>query len=160
MRDPSAQGARRSALGPDVCAQSHLCRHPVLQPEGAGRRNHRRRQATDPRRVEIVVVDYGSDDPESLRFLENIEQRKPPRVTVLHHQENRGPAAARNTGFRHSRGRYVVPLDSDDLLRSNSSVRGRQVNGMGARSLSHRTKFGPFDHYILCNSYSSCLDVV
>ena len=65
---------------------------------------------------EIVVVDDGSDDPESLGILENIEQRKSPRVTVVHHQENRGPAAARNTGFRHSRGRYVVPLDSDDLL--------------------------------------------
>ncbi len=65
---------------------------------------------------EIVVVDDGSDDPESLRILENIEQRKPPRVTVIHHEENRGLAAARNTGFRHSRGRYLVPLDSDDLL--------------------------------------------
>ena len=65
---------------------------------------------------EIVVVDDGSDDPESLQILENIVQRKLPRVTVIHHQANRGPAAARNTGFRHSRGRYLVPLDSDDLL--------------------------------------------
>ena len=65
---------------------------------------------------EIVVVDDGSDDPESLGILENIEQRKLPRVTLVRHPENRGPAAARNTGFRHSRGRYVVPLDSDDLL--------------------------------------------
>ena len=65
---------------------------------------------------EVVVVDDGSDDSESLRILENIEQRKLPRVTVVRHQENRGPAAARNTGFRHSRGRYLVPLDSDDLL--------------------------------------------
>ena len=53
---------------------------------------------------EIVVVDDGSDDPESLRILENIEQRKLPRVTLVRHPENRGPAAARNTGFRHSRG--------------------------------------------------------
>ena len=65
---------------------------------------------------EIVVVDDGSDDPESLGILENIEQRKLPRLTLVRHPENRGPAAARNTGFRHSRGRYVVPLDSDDLL--------------------------------------------
>ena len=73
-----------------------------------------RRQTHDE--WEIVVVDDGSDDPESLRILENIERQKPPRVTVVHHQENRGPAAARNTGFRHSRGGYVIPLDSDDLL--------------------------------------------
>ena len=29
-----------------------------------------------------------------------------------------------------------------------------------ARSLSHRTKFGPFDHNTLGTSYPSCLDVV
>lgn len=67
-------------------------------------------------RWEIVVVNDGSDDPDSLRILENLEQQNLPWVTVIHHQENRGPAAARNTGFRHSRGEYLVPLDSDDLL--------------------------------------------
>ena len=76
-----------------------------------------RRQTHDE--WEIVVVDDGSDDPESLRILENIEQRKLSRVRVVHHRQNRGLPAARNTGFRNSHGQYLIPVDSDDLLVPN-----------------------------------------
>ena len=76
-----------------------------------------RRQTHDE--WEIVVVDDGSDDPESLRVLENIEQRKLSRVRVVHHRQNRGLPVARNTGFRNSHGQYLIPVDSDDLLVPN-----------------------------------------
>jgi glycosyltransferase involved in cell wall biosynthesis len=64
---------------------------------------------------ECIVVDDGSDDPASLAILRSIEARADPRIRVVH-QENRGLAGARNTGFRESAGRYAVPLDADDLL--------------------------------------------
>jgi len=59
--------------------------------------------------VEIVVVDDGStDDTQSV--LEAFSSR------VLNiHQENRGVAAARNTGIEASHGSIVMFLDSDDL---------------------------------------------
>ena len=35
-------------------------------------------------------------------------------VTIINHSENRGIAAARKTGFRASRGEYIIYCDSDD----------------------------------------------
>jgi GT2 family glycosyltransferase len=64
---------------------------------------------------EIVVVDDGTDRPDSLELLASLESRNDPRIRLVR-QENRGLAAARNTGFREARGQFVVPLDADDLL--------------------------------------------
>ncbi|MBC2601117.1 glycosyltransferase [Puniceicoccus vermicola] len=62
---------------------------------------------------EIVIVDDGSDDPETLRVLEKVA--KIDRVTVLS-QENAGPAAARNLAIREVRTPFVASLDADDRL--------------------------------------------
>lgn len=64
------------------------------------------------RDVEVIVVDDGSTDGETLAALAGLSD---PRVRVVR-QENRGLAGARNTGFRGARGKYVCPLDADDLL--------------------------------------------
>jgi hypothetical protein len=58
---------------------------------------------------EVIVVDDGStDDPGSV-------VSRYPQVQLVR-QPNQGLAAARNTGWRTARGRYVVFLDADDLL--------------------------------------------
>jgi glycosyltransferase involved in cell wall biosynthesis/GT2 family glycosyltransferase len=62
---------------------------------------------------EIVVVDDGSTDPDTIRVLDEIAVW--PRVRLLR-QENRGLAAARNAGMALARGRYLVPLDADDEI--------------------------------------------
>ena len=36
--------------------------------------------------------------------------------TVVHHDKNKGLAAARNTGFRSANTKYVLPLDDDDWV--------------------------------------------
>jgi glycosyltransferase involved in cell wall biosynthesis len=58
---------------------------------------------------ELIVVDDGSTDgsPEIIRSCVD------PRVRVIR-QANQGLAAARNTGGRAARGRYVAYLDADD----------------------------------------------
>lgn len=64
-------------------------------------------------RLEVVIVDDGSTERESIRKLEEIEAREPARVRV-HRQENRGLAEARNAGAAVAGGEYVAFLDADD----------------------------------------------
>ena len=62
--------------------------------------------------LEVLVVDDHSTDPDTRRELEALEANG---TRVIHHDRNRGVAAARTTGLRASRARYVFPLDADDL---------------------------------------------
>lgn len=62
--------------------------------------------------VEIVVVDDHSSDPRTLDVLEKLEAEG---IRVLRHEHNSGVAAARTSGLRATRARYVFPLDADDL---------------------------------------------
>ena len=64
---------------------------------------------------EWLIINDGSDDPLSLRILENYRQSDP-RIRVIDHPQNCGLSAARNTGFAAARCEYVALLDSDDLL--------------------------------------------
>lgn len=62
--------------------------------------------------LEIVVVDDGSEDAETLEALERAESRG---ITVVRHPENRGVSAARMSGLAASSAPYVFPIDADDL---------------------------------------------
>ncbi len=61
---------------------------------------------------EVVVVDDGSRDPETIAILDQLEW---PRTRLLR-QENRGLPAARNAGMKMARAPLLVPLDADDEL--------------------------------------------
>ena len=63
--------------------------------------------------IEVVVVDDGSPD--------NIAEAvgRYPRIVFVR-QENRGLAEARNSGFRASKGEFVLFLDADDRLTPNA----------------------------------------
>ena len=60
---------------------------------------------------EIVVVDDGSED-DSASVVESFAD---PRILFVR-QENKGGGAARNTGIDAAAGRYIAPLDSDDVF--------------------------------------------
>jgi GT2 family glycosyltransferase len=62
--------------------------------------------------VEIIVVNDGSTDAETVRVLQTLHR---PQTTILT-TDNHGLPAARNHGFRHARGRYICALDADDCL--------------------------------------------
>ena len=62
---------------------------------------------------ELIVIDDGSDEPETLRVLEQLEEM--PYVRLLHTNHVR-PAGARNAGIQAARGTYILPLDADDTI--------------------------------------------
>ncbi|MEI6260787.1 MAG: glycosyltransferase [Deltaproteobacteria bacterium] len=63
---------------------------------------------------EWIIVDDGSNDKSALARLHTTRDSDI-RIKVIV-QENSGPAASRNTAFRHCSGRYLCLLDSDDML--------------------------------------------
>ena len=71
------------------------------------------RQNLEEDSFEVVVVDDGSEDASIERIKDIIDQHS--NITVVS-QINQGLSAARNTGLKNAIGRYVLFLDSDDLL--------------------------------------------
>ena len=68
---------------------------------------------------EWVVVNDGSTKPESLSMLESY-RHDDSRIRVIDHDTNRGPSAARNTGYSAAQSQYIVQLDSDNLLEATA----------------------------------------
>lgn len=63
---------------------------------------------------EVIIVDDGSSEKESIDKLQHIKKAMPGVSVFL--QKNQGVAAARNNGIKRASGRYIVCLDSDDML--------------------------------------------
>lgn len=66
---------------------------------------------------EIIIVDDGSTDNSKMIATSFASQRDYCSVVST---ENEGPFLARRRGLSHSRGQYVLFLDSDDALRSDA----------------------------------------
>ncbi|OPL16384.1 MAG: hypothetical protein AVO38_08540 [delta proteobacterium ML8_D] len=65
------------------------------------------------RDFEIIVVDDGSDEAETIAVLSEINRPK----TLVIHQKNKGLPVARNAGISLSLGKYILCLDADDMIR-------------------------------------------
>ncbi len=119
------------------------------------------------RDLEIIVVDDGSPD-ETAQVFRSLAQRLPDLVLRLVQQPNQGVSSARNAGMAAARGRYVVPLDADDLidpaflkktlaaLTSNpgASIAFTDVYAFGAENQVRR--MGPFDLEALRTCNRAC----
>lgn len=66
------------------------------------------------RDFEVILVDDASTD-DSMRIAEQYAD-KDDRFQIIHHAENRGLAAARNTGIANAHGEYIAFADSDDWI--------------------------------------------
>ena len=68
----------------------------------------------------LLVDDCGNDD--SVEIAQRLIDANSPgnqSYKILHHEQNRGLSAARNTGLMAAEGKYVCFLDSDDLISEN-----------------------------------------
>jgi glycosyltransferase involved in cell wall biosynthesis len=80
--------------------------------------------------VEMIVVDDGSTEGDTRSYLDELERERG--VRVVRAESNGGPSAARNLGIRHSAGRYVLPVDADNLLLPDAIERlVMQLQGAG-----------------------------
>jgi glycosyltransferase involved in cell wall biosynthesis len=73
--------------------------------------------------VEVIIVNDGSTDPNTCRLFEELAGS---RYTIFH-QPNRGLGAARNAGVRLAQGEFILPLDSDNRIRSTYLTCGVEV---------------------------------
>lgn len=64
------------------------------------------------RDFEIIVVDDGSDDPDTIALLETFKHKGIRLIRTY----NYGVAAARNLGVMNAVGKYILCLDSDDII--------------------------------------------
>ena len=67
--------------------------------------------------IECIIVDDASPDDSIVKCEKMIaEYDGPIQFTILHHQQNRGLSAARNTGTNVAIGEFLYYLDSDDEI--------------------------------------------
>jgi glycosyltransferase involved in cell wall biosynthesis len=72
---------------------------------------------------EIIVVNDGSTDAQTIDILNKIEH---PKIKIIH-TVNQGLASARNNGIREARGEFILPLDSDDTIEPAYIEKARKI---------------------------------
>lgn len=60
---------------------------------------------------EIIIVNDCSTD----KSVEKAEEINSEKIRFIHHEQNKGLSASRNTGIRNAKSQYVVFLDADDI---------------------------------------------
>ena len=105
--------------------------------------------------IEMVFVDDGSSD-NTVSTIEALIASVPHARCRLLIQPQSGVAAARNTGIRASSGRYVLPLDADDLIEPlmlEDCVRILEQRPDASIAYTNRRDFGDFDRVWTAGSF-------
>lgn len=93
--------------------------------------------------IEIIIVDDGSDE-ETRNILREIKNSK---IKIIY-QENSKTSKARNIGFAHSSGKYILTIDADDLLENTFLERAKEI-------LDKYPKIGAVSSWINCFGHSN-----
>jgi glycosyltransferase involved in cell wall biosynthesis/GT2 family glycosyltransferase len=82
--------------------------------------------------LEMIVCDDASTDLETTSYLEELALE--PDIRLKRLPQNSGPSAARNRAIEHATGRYILPVDADNLLLPDAVERlVAQLQGAGER---------------------------
>jgi glycosyltransferase involved in cell wall biosynthesis len=71
--------------------------------------------SASPTAIETIIVDDGSTDPATIAAIDALERAGDASLRVVR-IAHAGLSAARNAGVDAAKGRYVLPLDADDML--------------------------------------------
>lgn len=98
---------------------------------------------------EIIIVNDGSTD-NTQQIAEMLVKKYSDNCIKVIHQENMGISAARNTSIKASGGRYILPLDADDMVHPDMLLRTVETleahPGIGI-AYTDVQKFGKIDEY-------------
>lgn len=72
---------------------------------------------------EVIIVDDGSTDAETIAVLDGLDRT----LYRVERTPNRRVSAARNTAIRLSSGEFILPVDSDNLVREPYFSAGREA---------------------------------
>ncbi len=95
---------------------------------------------------ECIVVDDAS--PDRCGAIAETWANRDPRFRVIHNATNQYLAEARNIGIRQAQGRYILPLDADDMLAPRAveilanALDQRVYKGPGNRWLAQHVAYG------------------
>lgn len=62
--------------------------------------------------IELIIIDDGSTDLKTVEILDSLKNEK---IQIIKSERLR-PAGARNLGIENANGKYILPVDSDDLI--------------------------------------------
>lgn len=80
------------------------------------------------RPIELVIADDESTDGTEQKVLDWLSETTDPDFKIIYRKKtNGGASSARNWGLRHSRGEFILYLDSDDCLLPGALERGSQL---------------------------------
>lgn len=83
-------------------------------------------------KLELVITDDGSTNPETRRILNNYAQ-KDSRLKVFFSETNQGAGIARNNSIKHANGQYIAFCDSDDQWKTDKLE--KQIKYMKAKDV-------------------------
>ena len=66
--------------------------------------------------LEVIVVEGGSTDADSVMAVRELEAESPPKTRFLYRSDRELVGDNRNYGIARARGRYIICLDPDDQL--------------------------------------------
>jgi len=97
--------------------------------------------------IEVIIVNDGSKLVYKEK-LDNLQKLQPNKIKVLHHPNNLGVSAARNTGIDAATGKYIAFLDADDEWLPHKLE--HQLNLMRENKLNYiHGSYYNLDHVIL-----------
>ncbi len=80
-------------------------------------------QYPDKSVYEIIIINDGSADENSIKVLKSLEEKG---YHVLN-QDNQGLSMARNNGIAIAKGKYILPLDADNKIRTGYIDKGIHI---------------------------------